>query len=334
MAGRNGSSRSDVPARAVVTGAAGFIGSHLCERLLAGGAEVVGVDSFTDHYPLELKLANLAEIEAKPAFELLESDIATADLGAALAEAEVVFHLAARPGVGDSWENFQEYVDSNVVGSKMIFEAAAKAGCRVVYASSSSIYGDAAALPATETAAPDPISPYAASKVMTEALANVFTSSLGLDAVGLRYFSVYGPRQRPDMAMTRFIRAIEAGDEVTVFGDGLQRRDMTYVGDVVEGTLQAARHGRSGGVYNIASGRPVALIDILEELGEVMGIAVNLSLVEERLGDVRATWGDVEHAAAELGYAPRISLREGLEAQVEAARRSALVAAHREVLDV
>jgi UDP-glucuronate 4-epimerase len=334
MAALDGTPRTEAPAKAVVTGAAGFIGSHLCKRLLAGGAEVIGIDSFTDHYPVPLKLGNLAEIEADPAFELLGSDIATADLAAAFAEAEVVFHLAARPGVGDSWENFQEYVDSNVVGSKMVFEAAAEAGCRVVYASSSSIYGDAAALPATETAAPDPISPYAASKVMTEALANVFTSSLGLDAVGLRYFSVYGPRQRPDMAITRFIRAIEEGGEVTVFGDGLQRRDMTFVSDVVEGTLQAARHGRTGAVYNIASGRPVALIDILEELGEVMGIPVNLTLVEERLGDVRATWGDVERAAAELGYAPRTALREGLEAQVEVARRPALVSVHQEALDV
>jgi nucleoside-diphosphate-sugar epimerase len=134
--------------------------------------------------------------------------------------------------------------------------------------------------------------------------------------------------------VTRFSRAVEAGDEVTVFGDGLQRRDMTFVGDVAEGTLQAARHGRSGAVYNIASGRPVALIDILEELGEVMEIPVNLTLAEERLGDVRATWGDVERAAAELGYAPRTSLREGLQAQVEAARRPALVPVHQEVLDV
>ena len=334
MSGRNGNSHVLDPAKAVVTGAAGFIGSHLCERLLAQGTHVVGIDSFTDHYATQLKLQNVAALDGQPNFELRESDIAEADLAGAFAGADVVFHLAARPGVGDSWENFQEYVDSNVVGTKMVFETAAKSGSRVVYASSSSVYGYAPELPATESSPLNPISPYAASKVMTEALANVFTSSLDLDAIGLRYFSVYGPRQRPDMAITRFIRAIEEGNEVTVYGDGLQRRDMTFVGDVVEGTLQTALHGRTGTVYNIASGRPVALIDILEELGEVMGTAVNLTRVEERLGDVRATWGDVERAATELGYAPRTGLREGLAAQAEAARRPVLVSAHQEALDV
>jgi nucleoside-diphosphate-sugar epimerase len=333
MAATNDSSPRPGLSKAVVTGAAGFIGSHLCELLLARGARVVGVDSFSEHYATHLKLLNLEGAEGHPSFSLLEGDLAEADLSDAFADADVVFHLAARPGVGDSWENFQEYVDSNVVGSKRVFEAAVQSRSRVVYASSSSVYGDAPRLPAAEDDRLNPISPYAASKVMTEALANVFASSCGLDAVGLRYFSVYGPRQRPDMAISRFVGAIEDGGEVTVYGDGLQRRDMTFVGDVVEGTLQAAEHGRPGGVYNIASGRPTALIEILEELGDVMGLPVNLTRVGNRLGDVRATWGDVARASAELGYAPRTSLREGLEAQVEEARRL-LVPAQRERGDV
>lgn len=310
--------------RALVTGAAGFIGSHLAERLVADGYSVTGLDSFSDHYQRELKELNLSGLAGEPLFELAERDLAREPIADLFEDLDVVFHLAARPGVRDSWVEFDDYVSANILGSRLVFDAAAAAGTRVVYASSSSVYGDAASLPVSEEHPVHPISPYGASKVMTEVLAGAYASSFGLDAVGLRYFTVYGPRQRPDMGLSKFIEAVVAGKAIPLYGDGLQRRDMTYVGDVVAATIAAAEHGRPGAVYNVASDAPRTLLDILDELAEVLDLPIDLAREDSKPGDVRDTWGDIGRAAADLGYSPAVSLRSGLEQQAaEAARRRA-----------
>jgi len=309
-------------ARMLVTGAAGFIGSQLAERLVADGHQVLGVESFSDHYSRDLKELNLAGLAAEPQFELVEADISRDPLIDLFGDIDVAFHLAARPGVRDSWSEFGDYVDANIVGSRAVFDAAATTHTRVVYASSSSVYGDASSLPVSEKHPLHPISPYGASKVMTEVLAGAYASSYGLDAVGLRYFTVYGPRQRPDMGLSRFIEALVDGRAIPLYGDGLQRRDMTYVGDIVGATLAAGERGRPGAVYNIASGSPRALLDILRELSDVLGIPLRLAHEASKPGDVRDTWGDITHASADLGYSPSVLLRDGLERQAaEAARR-------------
>lgn len=309
-------------AHALVTGAAGFIGSQLAERLVADGYEVTGIDSFSDHYAREFKQMNLLELDKESRFELIEGGLGTVPLAERFEPVDVVFHLAARPGVRDSWTDFNDYVEANIVASRLVFEAAASTGTRVVYASSSSIYGDAETLPVVETQPARPISPYGASKVMTEVLAGAYAKSFGLDAVGLRYFTVYGPRQRPDMGLSRFIEAMADGRPLPLYGDGLQRRDMTYVGDVVEATLAAADRGRAGTAYNVASDAPRTLLEILELLAEAMGVPLDLAREDSKPGDVRDTWGDISKAAEDLGYAPSVPLREGLERQVsEAARR-------------
>ena len=307
--------------RALITGAAGFIGSHLSERLLADGYEVTALDSFSDHYERELKEFNLAAALEDPRLKLIEGDLNDGLLGELFDGQDVVFHLAARPGVRASWEAFHDYSEANITGSREVFHAAAEAGVPVVYASSSSIYGETPSLPACETQEPQPISPYGASKVMTEVLAGAYAASFGLEAVGLRYFTVYGPRQRPDMGLSRFIEAMVDERPLPLYGDGLQRRDMTYVGDIVEGTVLAAERGRRGSVYNLASGSPFALLDILEQLSEVVGCPLDLEREGAKPGDVRDTWGDISRAAAELGYGPSMSLKAGLERQVEEAER-------------
>jgi UDP-glucuronate 4-epimerase len=306
---------------ALVTGAAGFIGSHLSTRLLDEGFGVLGVDSFTPHYDRSLKELNIAELASERHFELIEADLASASVPELLDGVDIVFHLAARPGVRDSWSDFDDYVHANVRATRCVFDACAAAEVRIVYASSSSVYGDLAHLPADEDSALRPVSPYGATKVMTEVLAGAYTASLGLEAIGLRYFTVYGPRQRPDMGLSRFIEAHTAGEPIRVFGDGRQLRDMTYVDDAVAATIAAAEHGRSGRVYNVASCAPRSLLEILRELQDVVGSELRLEHEGRKAGDVRDTWGSVERSRAELGYEPATELRHGLERQVVEARR-------------
>jgi UDP-glucuronate 4-epimerase len=313
--------------RTLITGAAGFIGSHLAERLLAEGHEVIGIDCMSDHYARDIKGLNLSGFIDEPRFEFLEADISCEPLIKLFSEVDVAFHLAARPGVRDSWSEFQDYVNANILGSRAVFDAAAATQTRVVYASSSSVYGDAPSLPVSEDSKLHPISPYGASKVMTEVLAGAYASSYGLNAVGLRYFTVYGPRQRPDMGLSRFIEAAVEQREIPIYGDGLQRRDMTHVGDVVEATIAAGERGLAGAVYNVASGAPRPLLEILETLGTVLELPLRLAHEAAKPGDVRDTWGDIAQAETDLGYTPAVALQAGLEGQaVETARRRALFA--------
>jgi nucleoside-diphosphate-sugar epimerase len=313
----------------VVTGAAGFIGSHLCEALLDAGHDVVGVDSFTAHYDRGLKELNVAQAAASPRFELLEADLTHPAVADAIRGADCVFHLAARPGVRDSWDDFSDYVQSNIVGTKAVLDACVEGDrTRLVYASSSSVYGNADRLPVVEDMPLNPISPYGASKVMTEKIAGAYAAAHGIEVVGLRYFTVYGPRQRPDMGLSRFIEAAVAGAGIPVYGDGRQLRDFTYVGDIVAATVAAAERGMPGSLYNVASGRPLPLLDVLEVLGDTVGRRLSLNFEDTKRGDVRDTHASTELVRADLGYAPATTVRDGIAAQVaEAQRRRDLLAA-------
>jgi UDP-glucuronate 4-epimerase len=311
----------------LVTGAAGFIGSHLSTRLIEEGFKVRGVDSFTPHYDRFLKELNIAALAGERHFELTEVDLTLADMMELIQGVDIVFHLAARPGVRDSWSDFDDYVHANVSATRSVFHACAAAGVRIVFASSSSVYGDVTQLPVEEDTSLHPVSPYGATKVMTEVLAGAYASSLGLEAVGLRYFTVYGPRQRPDMGLSRFIEACSAGEPIRVYGDGHQLRDMTYVGDAVAATVAAAERGHPGTIYNVASCAPRSLLEILRELEAIVGSELRLEHEERKAGDVRDTWGSIDRSRAELGYEPATSLRAGLERQVaEATRRRTALA--------
>jgi UDP-glucuronate 4-epimerase len=305
--------------RYVVTGCAGFIGSHLVEALLERGNEVRGVDAFTDYYERPLKETNLADAHARPGFELVEADLTEADLGELLEGVDGVFHLAAQPGVRGSWgETFALYARDNLIATQRLFEAAIEVGSRVAWASSSSVYGNAESYPTREDVRPSPISPYGVTKLSCESLAAAYGATRGLDAVALRYFTVYGPRQRPDMAFTRIVRGLAEGGVFHVFGTGEQTRDVTYVGDAVSATLAAMERAPAGATYNVGGGSETTLLDVIR-LGErLSGRRLELRHEATAVGDVRRTSADTSAARADLGWEPKVSLEEGLRAQLAA----------------
>lgn len=306
--------------RVLVTGCAGFIGSHLSERLVALGHDVVGIDAFTDFYDEPIKRANLTRLLAGPRFELLELDLGQDRLDGILEGVAVVFHLAAQAGVRGSFgDTFAEYSRNNVVATQRLLEQAAAAPEleRFVYASSSSVYGAALTYPTPESSERRPVSPYGMTKVATEELAGVYHRTAGVPVTGLRYFTAYGPRQRPDMAFNRFIRMALAGMPIPIYGDGRQRRDFTFVDDVVEGTIAAALRGRSDAVYNIGGGQPVELYEMVGMLGSLMGRKLATQTHAAPVGEARITAADGTLALEELGFEPSVSLRRGLAAQLE-----------------
>jgi len=314
----------------LVTGCAGFLGSHLSERLTDLGEEVVGVDSFTDYYLRELKESNLEGLRDRPSFTLFELDLGSDPLERVLDGVDTVFHLAAQPGVRGSFgASFGRYVHDNVLATQRLLEASATARVKTfVYASSSSVYGNSLAYPTPEDTWRAPISPYGLTKLATEELAAVYGRLDGLHTVGLRYFTVYGPRQRPDMAFARFFASALAGKPVKILGDGSQVRDFTFVDDAVRGTIAAARDGRRGAVYNIGGGTQVELLEALAQIEQVLDRKIEIERLPDARGDVRRTCSDPRTASVDLDFAPRVRLEEGLTRQ--AAWTLAQTSEHRE----
>jgi UDP-glucose 4-epimerase len=305
--------------RVVVTGAAGFIGSHLCERLLELGHIVVGIDSFSDYYGRSLKEQNLEVSRAHPGFTFAELDLVESDLGRALHGANVVYHLAGRPGVRPSWgEQFDRYVRDNVVATERLLESLKETAVeRLVFAGSSSVYGDAETFPTKESALPRPVSPYGVTKLAAEHLTLLYSKSFGLPVVSVRYFTVYGPRQRPDMAFARFMQALVDGSPIKVFGDGEQTRGFTYVTDAVEGTIKASTADVVGQIVNLGGGSRVTVNRVLATLEDVSRMKSRRSSLPGMPGDPRHTGASIELARERLGWEPRVSLREGLSRQWE-----------------
>jgi UDP-glucose 4-epimerase len=304
---------------ALITGVAGFIGSTLAERLLDQGARVTGIDCFTDYYPRAIKEANLATFLARPGFRFLESTIQAANLADLLAETTHVFHLAAQAGVRKSWgRDFQIYTANNVEATQALLEACTGTGIeRLVYASSSSVYGDDAPLPMRETAVPAPLSPYGVTKLAAEHLCNLYHANYGVPCVSLRYFTVYGPRQRPDMGFHKFLRAALTGTPIGIFGDGEQTRDFTFVADAVTATAAAATRGIPGRVYNIGGGSRVSVNHVLDLIGKITGRRLDVRREPKQKGDMRDTYADTSRAQADLGFAPSVTIEEGLRAEYD-----------------
>jgi nucleoside-diphosphate-sugar epimerase len=301
----------------LVTGVAGFIGSTLAERLCNDGADLTGIDCFTDAYPRAIKERNLTALLGHPRFKFVESSIQAADLDALLADRTHVFHLAAQAGVRKSWgRDFSVYTVNNIEATQVLLEACTRQSVeRIVYASSSSVYGDHVALPMREDAFPQPLSPYGVTKLAAEQLCYLYHANYGQPTVSVRYFTVYGPRQRPDMGFHRFLRATLLGEPITVYGDGEQTRDFTYVADAVNATIAAATRGVPGRVYNVGGGSRVTINDVFEMIGRVSGRRPLISTDSAQKGDMRHTYADTSLARADLGFAPTVTLEDGLAAE-------------------
>jgi UDP-glucuronate 4-epimerase len=305
--------------RVVVTGVAGFIGSHMSERLLAAGHDVVGIDCFTDYYERARKEQNLDKSRSHDRFHFEAADLVDADLAPLLDGADVVYHLAGQPGVRPSWGNqFDRYVRDNVIATQRLLEALKNAPIkRFVFAGSSSVYGDAERFPTKENALPRPVSPYGVTKLAAEHLTNLYTRNFGIPAVSLRYFTVYGPRQRPDMAFSRFMQATTAGEDIEVFGDGEQTREFTYVSDAVDGTIKASTADVVGQIFNLGGGSRVTVNKVLATLEEISGLSIRRQNLPAAPGDPRHTGASINLARERLGWEPRVSLAEGLAKQWE-----------------
>ncbi len=303
--------------KALVTGAAGFIGSTLADRLLDEGAEVTGLDGFIDYYPRWIKERNLATLKTRAAFTFVESTVAAADLDRWLGGVTHVFHLAAQAGVRKSWgRDFQVYTVNNIDATQQLLEACCRFPIeRFVYASSSSVYGDLASIPMREDSLPQPVSPYGVTKLAAEQLCYLYHVNHGVPTTALRYFTVYGPRQRPDMGFHRFLRAAIRGEAITLYGDGEQTRDFTFVADAVAATMAAGTRGVAGSVYNIGGGSRVSINQVFEMIRRITGHPATVSREPSQKGDMRDTYADTTRARRDLGFAPSVTLEQGLDAE-------------------
>jgi UDP-glucose 4-epimerase len=303
----------------LVTGCAGFVGSHLAERLLADGNGVIGVDNFSDYYPRKEKERNMEGFIGDKNFKFIEGDLLEVDLGKVLKGVDVIFHEAGQGGVRGSWgKSFDSYVKNNIMSTQMLLEASRAIGLRkFVYASSSSVYGDAESLPTKESDPLKPVSPYGVSKLAAENLCNLYSKNHGVPAISLRYFTVYGPRQRPDEAFHKFIRDVLKGKEITVYGDGTQTRDFTYISDAVDANLLAMASKCSGETFNIGGGSRISLNDAIKAIEKSTGLAARLKRTETQKGDVKHTAADISKARKMLGYEPKIGFEKGIREEVE-----------------
>ncbi|PSP19622.1 MAG: UDP-glucose 4-epimerase [Cyanobacteria bacterium QS_8_64_29] len=303
----------------LVTGAAGFIGSHVAEALLQQGERVIGIDSFNDYYDAALKRQNVAALQSHAAFELIAGEIQTLDWPALLAQSSTVFHQAAQAGVRASWgQGFGDYTERNINATQCMLEAAKHASGlqRFVFASTSSVYGNAETLPTPESVCPQPISPYGITKLAAEQLCWLYWQNFGVPATALRYFTVYGPRQRPDMAFHKFFRAALAGEPIAVYGDGRQTRDFTFISDAVAANLAAAQAPEAvGQAINVGGGSRVALTEVLDAIERTVGRSLQRRYAERAMGDARHTGADVSRAHRVLGYRPQVPLESGLQQQ-------------------
>jgi nucleoside-diphosphate-sugar epimerase len=305
--------------KSLITGVAGFIGSHLAERLLGLDHQVVGVDKFLDNYPRSFKEKNLSNFAGDDRFSFLNADLLRLDLKALLSDVTYVFHLAAQPGVRSSWgDEFARYSENNIRATQMLLEAAKSTNLKkFVYASSSSVYGDTEDLPMREDGGTRPVSPYGVSKLAAEHLTYLYCKAFGVPTVSLRFFTVYGPRQRPDMFFHIFMKALLRGEEVPLYDDGEQTRDFTFCSDIVDGILPAAFYPGVGEVFNLGGGSEISLRRAMDMVERIAGRKSQLRRMDRQRGDVRHTQARLEEARSKLGYAPRIGLEEGLARQWE-----------------
>jgi UDP-glucose 4-epimerase len=297
--------------KTLVTGCGGFIGSHLVDRLLELGYEVTGIDCFTDYYSREIKEANISNALNHNNFKLIEEDILDMDK---FPEVDYVFHLAAQAGVRASWgKSFEIYTRDNIEATQKLLEFyKGRKIKKFVYASSSSVYGDAE-LPMREDSLLKPVSPYGVTKLAGENLCYLYWKNYNVPTVSLRYFTVYGPRQRPDMAIHKFVKAIFKGEEITIFGDGTQTRDFTYVDDAVEANILAAESDIVGEIFNIGGGSRISVNALIEEIEKLIGKEAKIKYIEKQKGDVRDTWADVSEAREKMRWKPRANIEEGLK---------------------
>lgn len=304
--------------RSLITGVAGFVGSTLSERLLADGHQVVGIDCFIDYYPRAFKERNLEASRACSGFRFVEASLVDADMESLLDGVDYVFHQAAQAGVRASWgDEFRIYSDNNVFATQRLLEACRAVGVRKLVYASSSVYGDTADLPMLETSRHQPVSPYGVTKLAAEHLVWLYWKNYQVPTVSLRYFTVYGPRQRPDMAFNRFSRAVLQDAEIALYGDGEQSRDFTYIDDIVSANIAAAESGVTGEVFNIGGGSRTTINEVIATIGRIVGCEPKVSRLEVQKGDVRHTAADTTRARGALGYDPKVGIAEGLAREVE-----------------
>lgn len=303
--------------KCLVTGCAGFIGSHLAERLLAEGYEVIGLDCLTDFYPRWIKQKNLTSLLQQPHFQFIEADLNQVELDKLLDGVSYVFHLAAQAGVRTSWgENFSIYLKNNILATQKLLEVLKdKKIDKFIYASSSSVYGLSPVFPMIETGPVQPISPYGVTKLAAEHLCYLYFKNYGVPTLSLRLFTVYGPRQRPDMAFHKFLLALLKGEPISLYGDGHQTRDFTYIDDIIEANILAMKRGQPGEVYNIGGGHQKELVNVIEIMEKISGRKAQIIWLEAQKGDVLNTLASIDKAQKELGYQPKADLENGLRQQ-------------------
>ncbi len=301
--------------RCLVTGAAGFIGSNLSERLIKEGHDVLGIDCFINYYPRRLKEENLKGLLKSTNFTFIEKNILDLDLSSILNDIDYIFHQAAQAGVRASWgKDFKIYSDNNVLATQVLLEGSKEKGIkRFIYASSSSVYGDTKDIPMREDSYPLPVSPYGVTKLAGEDLCYLYWKNFDFPVISLRYFTVYGPRQRPDMAFNRFITAILKDKEIHLYGDGEQTRDFTYISDIIEANILAMEKGKDGETYNIGGGSRISINGVLRILKEIGGKEPEVRYMDDQKGDMRHTYADIKKAQNELGFSPHVKLEEGLK---------------------